>query len=291
MSLSEAGRSSDAVSLRQLDATTPLSGVRSELTYKDLATEAVRGGWPALVDAATADSMEYNRSYCADLCSADIPFGTGPRHDPVRMRRLLMSLSRNIASEASIRSLTADVAADGSTIDPGTVRTYLDALDTVFAVEELPAWSAALRSRTRLRSSPKLHLADPALACAALAVSADRLAGDPAYFGQVFEAMAIRDLRVYAGLEQATIYHYRDETGLEVDAVIEYPGGTWAAAEVKLGTSMIDAAEKNLLKLRDARVDVDRLGKPTFLVVITGTEYGYTLPSGVHVTPLAALTA
>jgi predicted AAA+ superfamily ATPase len=291
MSLSESGRSTAAVSLAALPGQSAISGVRSSLTYRDLAVEAVRGGWPGLIGSDLADAMEYNASYIADLCSIDIPVATRSFHDPVRLRRLLESLGRHIATEASIQTLTADVAADGASLDRGTVRTYLDALTTVFALEELPAWSVALRSRTRLRSRPRIQLADPALACAALGVSTQRLAGDPEFFGQVFEAMAIRDLRSYADALRARVYHYRDETGLEVDTIIEYPDGAWAGCEVKLGSSMIESAERNLLKLRDERIDTARMGHPAFLAVITGTEYGYTLPSGVHVIPLAALTA
>lgn len=207
------------------------------------------------------------------------------------MRRLLESVSRNIASETTLENLAKDVSADGGRLSPETVRTYLDALTRVFALDELPAWSVALRSRSRLRTSSKLHLADPALACAALGIGAERLAGDPEFFGQVFEAMAVRDIRALAGAEFGTVYHYRDNTGLEVDAILEYPDGRWAAVEVKLGSTRIPEAEKSLLTLRDNRVDLKRVGPPTFLAVITGTEYAYTLPTGVHVIPLGLLDA
>ncbi|MDR0416080.1 MAG: ATP-binding protein [Propionibacteriaceae bacterium] len=289
MTLSELGWSSAQVSFAELPSVTALASVRSPLAYRDLADAAVRGGWPGLLGVATGDALDFNRSYLDDLCSADIPTATGARHDPRRMRRLLASLARNIATEAGVVAVAADVAADGAALDRGTARTYMDALAAVFALEELPAWSVALRSRTRLRSSARLHLADPALACAALEVGPSRLAGDPAYFGQVFEAMAIHDLRVYAGRQRASVYHYRDDTGLEVDVVVEYPDGAWAALEVKLGSAMVEDAERNLLRLRDARVDVDRVGPPAFLAVVTGAESGYTLPSGVHVIPLGAL--
>ncbi|MDR0836920.1 MAG: DUF4143 domain-containing protein [Propionibacteriaceae bacterium] len=291
MTLSESGHSTDAVSLNDLRLTDALPGAKADMSYRDLAVEAVRGGWPALLGSDIESAMDYNNSYLNDLCSADIVSATGIHHDPVRLRRLLSSLARNIAGETTLRTVATDMSADGVSIDPTTVGRYLDALTTVFALEELPAWSIALRSKTRLRTRAKTHLADPSLACAALGASPERLARDPKFFGQVFEAMAIRDLRVYADLHRARVYHYRDETGLEVDAVIEYPNWSWAAIEVKLGYSMIEAAEKNLIKLRDQRVDTDRVGAPVFLAVVTGTEYAYTLPSGIHVVPLAALRA
>ena len=134
-------------------------------------------------------------------------------------------------------------------------------------------------------------LTEPALACAALGVGADRLAADPEFFGQIFEAMVVHDLRTYASAEQGSVYHYRDNTGLEADAIVEYPDGGWGAIEVKLGASRVAEAERNLLRLRDKRIDTDRVGQPAFLMVVTGGEYAYTLPSGVHVVPLALLEA
>ena len=163
MSLAESQRSTSEVSLASLGGDVEVTGT-NPLSYTDLAVEAVRGGWPALLSATFADAVTFNRSYIDDLCSSDIPLATGVRHDSVRMRRLLGSISRNIASEATLENLARDVSADGGQLNPETVRTYLDALTRVFALEELPAWSVALRSRSRLRTSSKLHLADPALA-------------------------------------------------------------------------------------------------------------------------------
>ncbi|HBX79676.1 MAG: DUF4143 domain-containing protein [Propionibacteriaceae bacterium] len=288
MSLAESGRSTSDVSLRELGDADRVGGT-SALDYVSLAREAVHGGWPALLTASSTEAILFNRSYVDDLCTSDIPMANDVRHNPVRVRRLLESVSRNIASESTLANLAKDVSADGGPLDASTVRTYLDALTTVFAFEELPAWSIALRSKSRLRTSAKLHLADPALACAALGIGAERLANDPEFFGQVFESMVVRDLRALASAELGRVYHYRDNTGLEVDAVLEYPDGRWAAIEVKLGSTRLSDAERNLLTLRDERVDLDRVGAPSFLAIVTGTQYAYTLPSGVHVIPLGVL--
>lgn len=288
MSLAERGSTSREVTLRDLRESKRIEGV-SPLTYTNLAEEAVRGGWPALLEASTDAATIFNRSYVDDLCSSDIQLAVGTRHDPVRMHRLIRSLARNTASEVTLANIARDVSGDGSDLTPQSVRSYLDALARVFALDELPAWSVSLRSRSRLRTKPKLALSDTGLICAALGVGSTRLARDPEFFGQVFEALAIHDLRVLASVEDAQVYHYRDNTGLEIDVVLELSNSRWAAIEVKLGSSKVPDAERNLTDLRDRRVDVAKVGEPSFLAVVTGTQYAYTLPSGVHVVPLGVL--
>lgn len=291
MSLVESGASSGAVSLASLGPQSKVSAV-SKLSYNDLAEEAVRGGWPGLLGASARQAVMFNRSYLENTYTVDIPQGNGVRHDALKVQRLLESIARNIAGEATLRTLAADISGPDSSVDPKTVSEYLAALARVFILDELPAWSVALRSKSRLRTSAKLHLADPSLACAALGIGTERLANDPEYFGQVFESMVVRDLRALASAEFGQVYHYRDNTGLEIDAIIEYPeDGKWGACEVKLGARQIPQAEENLLKLRDERVDTEKVGSPSYLAIITGTEYAYTLPSGVHVIPLAVLGA
>lgn len=291
MTLGERGRSSHHVSLRALAQGRSLTGVRSELSYRDLAEQAVRGGWPGALHLTTGQARTFTASYLRDLTASELQAATGTTHDPVRVQRLLVSLARNVATEATITRLATDAAGDGASVNRTTVSTYLDALTRVFAVEEVAAWSPQLRSRTRLRQQAKIHLADPSLACAALRVTPERLARDPEYFGQIFESMAVHDLLVLAEAEGGSVFHFRDESGLEVDCVLELADGRWAAIEIKLGTSRVPEAERALLRLRDTRVDLDSLGEPAFLAVVTGSEFGYTLPSGVHVVPLACLAA
>lgn len=289
MTLSEMGAADPCVSFGDLMGGIGRVSGRSPLSYEGLAERAVIGGWPGLLDADARQAQRFNRAYLAELARVDIPHATGIEHDPERVRRVLELVARNVATEARISAIAADAAGAGPTISPDTVVRYLEALATVFVYEPQPAWSVALRSRSRLRQQPRLHLADPALAVAALGIGSQRLARAPEYFGQIFESMAVRDLRVFSQGRDGRIYHYRDNTGLEVDAIVELGDGAWAAFEVKLGASMVADAERNLLKLRDERVDLDRVGAPACLAVITGTEYAYTLPSGVHVVPLGCL--
>jgi hypothetical protein len=167
---------------------------------------------------------------------------------------------------------------------------YIAALTRLFVVEDLPAWSPALRSRSVLRTAATRHFVDPSLAVAALDARPERLLRDVRTLGLLFESLVVRDLRVYAQALDATVLHYRDNTGLEADAVVQRRGGEWAAFEVKLGQAAIDEAAANLLQLAD-RVDAATQGKPSALAVISGWGYAYRRPDGVDVIPIGTLAA
>lgn len=173
-------------------------------------------------------------------------------------------------------------------LDRDTAARYLDALDRLMITEAQPAWTPHLRSRSRARTAPKRHFVDPSLAAAALGATPPRLLRDVETLGLLFEALVVRDLRVYAQSFEATVLHYRDNTGLEVDAIVETSDGAWAALEIKLGHARLDEAAANLLRFAD-RVDDRRTGQRARLVVITGTGYAYDRPDGVAVVPIGAL--
>lgn len=290
MSFAESRVSSGAISLsRLLDGTVSSVSARSDVSYAELVGLATRGGWPSLVHAAQAAAEQYNLYYCNDLLQLELQQATGEKRNPERISRVFRVLARNLAGELNISKLTAEVGADGRAASDTTVRADLDALKRVFAYDPVPAWSVDLRSRARIRQREKIHLADPALAAALLGASAEKLLMQREYFGFIFESMVVRDLRAYASAERGQVYHYRDNSDLEIDVVLDY-GSRWAAIEVKVGAGEFDKAEANLLKLAREKVDTDRVGEPAFLAIVTGTEYAYTLPSGVHVIPLATLT-
>ena len=290
LSLCELGHSTGEASLEALLArTADVGSGRPEIALDDIIALICRGGWPAAAAAGTQAAIEYVRDQIEEICRTDIASLGGPRHDPVRMRRLLVSLARNVATEARLETLAADVAEAGETICSETVGAYLRSLQRLFVVEEQHYWPVSLRSRSRLRTSPKRHFVDPSLAAAALGAGVARLQRDMALLGLLFESLVVRDLRIYAEPLRASVFHYRDNTGLEADAVIEHPDGSWIAAEVKLGGERaIEAAARSLLRLRE-RVDTDRAGEPAGLIVITATGHSYVRPDGVSVIPVTAL--
>lgn len=204
------------------------------------------------------------------------------------MRRFLDSVARNTATCATVSTMAEDAGGSDVLLSNETARSYLRALERLMVVEHQRPWAPHLRSRSRMRNAPKRHFVDPSLAVAALGAGPEHLLRDLRWMGFLFESMAVRDLRVYAQATRATVYHYRDNTGLEVDAIVDAGPERWAAFEIKLGAGRIEEAAQTLLKFAD-RVDTKRTGEPATLGVITGSPYGYRRPDGVSVLPIGAL--
>lgn len=288
MSLAESGESTGEVPLRRLLAGEPCSAARSDASVEEVVEALCRGGWPRHLGQPVSRCQTLLRAYLQEVARADIPRLERTRHHPEGVLRLLVSLSRNVATTAGSAGLSRDVAGDDAP-SQRTVADYLGALRRVFVVEDLPAWPTHLRSRARLRSSPKRHFVDPSLAAAALRAGPERLWREPSSLGQMFESLAVRDLRIYAEANDTAVYHYRDSNGHELDAVVESGDGRWLAVEVKLGAAQrLDEAARSLTRAC-AQVDTTKVGEPAKKIVLTPSGYGYERPDGVTVLPLTAL--
>lgn len=294
MSLHESGVSTGEVSLGSLLGGAPCVADRPDIGVPDIAAELCRGGWPEHLGLAAVPAQRRLRAYLNEIASVDVSqfADTAKRRDSQKVARLLASISRNTASTASIARLASDTAgaAEGiPALDQRTAAAYLDALTALFVTEDVPAWSASLRSRARLQKSPKRHFVDPSLAAAALRAGPDRLLGDLKTFGFLFESLVVRDLRVYAQAHEASVWHYRDSSGDEMDAIVDCGDGRWMAVEVKLGSmGAIDEAADTLNRVC-AKVDQTHTGPPARKVVTTASGYGHDRPDGVSVLPLSAL--
>ena len=289
MSIFELGRSSAQVSLNALLDGNPPSCGDPGLSLPDLVELVCAGGWPTNLGASVADALQANRDYLAHLRQVDVGrVGTTTVRGPRKLERFLASLARNSATEANISVLCADTAGPDEPFARSTAYAYLDALTRLMVVEDQPAWSVHLRSKAALRQQPKRHFVDPSLAVAALGASPAALLGDLKAFGFLFESLVVRDLRILSQPLVGTVHHYRDNRGLEVDAVVSVADGRWGAFEVKLGATQVDAAAANLLAFAD-RVDTTRVGAPAVLAVLTGAGYGYRRRDGVAVVPIGAL--
>jgi uncharacterized protein len=287
MTLTELGRSSAEISLDELLSGEPSRSPDPGLTVHDLIEEVVRGGWPGIRNLAVEDAAVALRDYLDLIRRTDIAAVDGVRRDPERVQAVLRSLARNVGTQAALTRIAADAAATGTGVSDDTVADYLAALTRLMVVEDQPAWNTHLRSRHLLRSTPTRHFVDPSLAAAALGATPATLLKDLNTFGLLFESLVVRDLRVYAQPLDAGVFHYRDQSGLEVDAIVD-AGERWAAFEVKLGPGLADEAAAALRRFAD-RVDTSKRGEPAMLGVIVGSGYGYTRDDGVHVIPVGAL--
>ncbi len=288
MSLFESGHSNGRTSLRSLlhGEMEPVPDPGLSLT--DVAERIVVGGWPLHLKLSLAAATRAARDYLDEVRRVDIVRVDGGRRDPDRVARVMASLARNVATSVGATVLAADTGGADGAVNDDTVRDYLTALDRLMIIEDQPAWAPHLRSRSILRNSPKRHFVCPSLAVAALRGSSDSIMRDLRWMGFLFESLVVRDLRVYAQANDGVVRHYRDNTGLEVDIIVETGDGRWAAFEVKLGHSQVDAAAEQLKKFAE-RVDTGVCGEPAMLGVIVATGPGYRRPDGVAVVPVGAL--
>ncbi len=287
MSLIESGESDGSVSLGALLDGGGCEAPASAVTVADMAEIVCRGGWPRNLGRPAHAAQQLLEGYLDEMARLDLQEASGIRHNPARVMRLLASLARNTASTASLATLSRDVAGDPPLSWSATAG-YLDALERVFLVEDLPVWPVRLRTRAKLQQSPKRHFVDPSLAAAVLGASPVRLLDDPQTLGLLFESLVVRDLRVYAAANRAEVYHARDSYGHEIDAVIERRDGAWVPVEVKLGAGRVDEAARSLLRAC-AAVDTTDRGEPANKLVVTAEGYAYRRPDGVSVVPIGTL--
>ena len=289
MTLFESEDSSGRISLQRLfDGEEEVADV-APLDVEDIARVLCRGGWPAAVTAGAAPVPgRLARTHVEGLIDSDVARMDGVLRNSTRMRALMRAYARHVSTQASQTTIAADLAVNDGAMAPNTVSDYLDALSRAYVVEDLPAWNPALRSKTAIRTSPTRHFVDPSIGAAVMRWTPADLLRDFEAFGLQFESLCVRDLRVYAEAIDGAVFHYRDKTGLEADAVIVLADGRWAPIEVKLGSRQLDEAATHLRRLRE-RVDADRMGEPSFLAVVTAGATAYRRDDGVLVIPLACL--
>ena len=296
MSLFESGESSGQVSLSGLFAGefTPCVAERDTV---GLVEAACRGGWPEAVDMEVDAAQLIAREYVTAALGVSVPaLGL----DPDIARRLAASLARNLGQAATYKTIITDMfgaeESPLSVIDEGRVRVYLDALKGMYIVEEVPGWAPPARDRKRFATKPKRYLADPSLACALLGMSPAALLDDWQTFGLVFENMAVRDLSVYARaldlLDDVPVRYYRDDSGVEADAIVQLADGRWAAFEFKVSEDKVERGVASLERMRRKVCENPRsqTRPPEFMAVITGVgEYAREVAEGIVVVPIRLL--
>lgn len=288
MSLFESLESNGSVSLRQLFAGKHNIAEASSLSVEQMAFILCRGGWPASIKLQGKPALRMARDYVEAIINYDVSQVDGVEKNPDRVRLLLRSLARNIGTLANYQTIMGDIEATDTSLSDKTISSYMNALRRIFVIEDLPAWSPSLRSKTAIRTSVKRHFVDPSIATAVMRTDPDGILKDFEYFGFLFESLCTRDIRVYAQANDGDVFHYRDKSGLESDLIIHLRDGRWAAIEVKLGNKQIEEAAQNLLKIK-SKIDEDKMGKASFLMVITGGQYAYRRDDGVLIVPIGCL--
>lgn len=298
MSLYESQESNGKISLKELfdNPDTDIDGINSDMGVNDLIRAACRGGWPASLRLGnTAESFRIAKDYLEGVIQSDIINVDNIRRDPSIAKAIIRSYSRNLSTLAKRTNLIKDVNAMCDGCSDKTFDDYVKALTRLFVIQDIPAWSPAVRSATVIRRSPKRGLVDPSIAVASLGLSPNTLEMDLKTFGFIFECMAIRDLRAYTQSVYGELSYYHDRYDLEADAVLHLDDGRYALIEFKLGSREIEEGAQHLLKIKELVSKYNneekqiKLREPDLLLVITGTPIAYTRPDGVKVIPLACI--
>lgn len=291
MTLYESGESNGSISLSELlNGNSKISGI-NELSLEDIAYLCCRGGWPRSIFMDKDIALDQAFDYYDAIVNSDISRVDNVDRNPERAKNLMRSYARNIGSQASNETLKNDMINNDSTsLDTDTILSYVNALKKIFVIEESLAWNPNLRSKTAIRTSETRYFIDPSIAVAALGLGPNDLINDLNTFGLIFETLCIRDLRVYAESINGSIYHYRDASDLECDAVVHLRNGSYGLIEIKLGgDKLINEGAQNLIKMEN-KIDTNKMKKPSFLMVLTATsKYAYQREDGVYVIPIGCL--
>lgn len=265
---------------------------KNELKLQDIAFLICRGGWPMAVGLPEEAALEQAFDYYDAVTKEDITKVDGVKRASERVQRLMRAYARHQGTQASIATLKEDLKNnDTATLDDDTISSYLEALRKIFVVEDMPAWNPNLRSKTAIRTADTRYFVDPSIATAALGLGPADLMNDLKTMGFFFEAMCVRDLRVFAEALNGKVYHYRDKSGLECDAVVHLRNGQYGLIEVKLGgETLINEGVETLTSLAK-QIDTTRMKAPTFMMILTATgEHAYRRhEDGIYIVPIGCL--
>lgn len=291
MSLWESEDSTGSASLEQIFENKFQAGTSKNHTLDDITYLICRGGWPASIGKSPQVALRQAFNYIDAVENQEMSDIDSIKRDSTIVHQLLRSYARHQATQAPISTIQADLSSsDNKTISDNTIIAYLDALRRLFVIEDTPAWNPNLRSKAAIRSSSTRYFVDPSIATAALRIGPKDLASDLKTLGVLFETMAIRDLRVYADAIDGDVFHYRDNNGLECDAIVHLKNGHYGLIEIKLGgETLIEEGAKTLKRLSE-KINTDKMYPPSFLMVLVGVgTYAYQRKDGILVVPIGSL--
>lgn len=291
MSLFESGESSGEVSLSDLFSATKEIAGENKADLDTVAFWICRGGWPKAIGQSPDVALQQALDYYDAVAGSDVSRVDDVERDEERTKRLLRSYARFVGSQAKIPTMIKDMKAnDVESLSEVTIRSYINALKKIFVIEDAPAWNPNVRSKTAIRTSDTRYFTDPSIGTAALGIGPGDLLNDLESMGLFFENLCIRDLRIYAEKIDGNVYHYRDKSGLECDAVIHLRNGSYGLIEIKLGGDRSINEGVKTLRSFEEQIDVKRMKAPTFRMILTATgPYAYQRQDGIMIVPIACL--
>lgn len=290
MSLFESKDSSGEVSIKDLFKGENISAI-NETSLEKIAFFICRGGWPKAIGLDEKPALFQAIDYFDAIVSTDISRVDFIKRDKERTKRLLKSYARHVGTQSSLETIRQDMLANQSdTFDQGTLYSYLDALRKIFVIEDSVAWNPNLRSKTSIRTTETRYFSDPSIATASLGMGPNDLLNDLNTMGFLFENLCVRDLRIYTDYLDGTVYHYRDKSGLECDAVIHLRNGVYGLIEIKLGGDKLIEEGAKTLKDLASKIDTKNMFKPSFMMVLCAkAPFAYKRNDDVYVIPITAL--
>lgn len=296
MSLYESSESNGTISISDLFETESLDidGIESQLTIENLIFAACRGGWPSSLDIDDNRALKIAREYINNICDIDISTVDGVNRNPQLAKQIIRSYARNISTLAKKTVILRDITQNTESTTIKTLESYLTALNNLYVIEDVPAWSPSIRSASAIRSGNKREFTDPSIAVAAMGLTPEQLMLNLNTFGFIFECLCIRDLRVYTQKLGGRLSYYHDRYNLEADAMVHLDNGKYALIEFKLGSKEIEMGANQLIELKELIIEnneknSEKMKVPDLLIVITGGKIAYRLDNGVLVIPIGCL--
>lgn len=291
MTLWESGESSGEVSLKGLFNTPDLIDGENANDLERIAYIICRGGWPGSLKMRKEVALHQANDYFDTVVNNDLSRIDGISRSAERAKRIMRSYARFQGSQTSVNAIRKDIIVNETeTIDEDTIYSYIDAMKKIFVVEDSPAWNPNLRSKTAIRTSDTRYFVDPSIATAALGAGPQDLINDLKTMGLLFETLCVRDLRVYAQALDGKVYHFRDGSGLECDAVVHLRNGQYGLIEIKLGGDTLIEEGTKTLKSLASKIDTDRMKPPSFLMILTAVgKFAYRREDGIYIVPIGCL--
>lgn len=291
MSLFESGESTGEVSLNELFGSPGLILAENQLRMSDIAFLICRGGWPGAIELDTNLALKQVMDYYNTITKTEISKVDGVRRNPKRIKLLMHSYARYQGITTQTRMIPADLQDDDiRPVKKNTASIYLEVLKKMFIIENAVPWHPTLRNKTIIRKSETRYYVDPSIGVAALGIGPNDLTKYPNIMESLFETLCIRDLRIFADALDGQVYNFRGEHGLKCDAVIQLRNGKYGLIDITLGGDALIEESVSTLKRLAGKIDINKMGTPSFLMVLTGTErYAFRRRDGIYVIPIGCL--